>query len=380
MCIRDRIISEQKRGSSGKKAVAVSILLSLLVLIFFKYAYFFNDSILLPIGLSFFTFQALSYSIDIYRGKIKPETSFINVALFVAFFPTLLSGPIERARNLLPQLRERLLFNEDNIIAGAKLFIWGLFKKVVIADRLAEYVNMIYGNPEAHTGSTLAITAVFYSFQIYADFSGYADMAIGSGRMMGIKLMENFNLPYCVNSFKEFWRRWHISLTSWFTEYVYISMGGNRVNKARWILNISTVFLLSGVWHGATYSFILWGMIHALLYLLEYYCGPKRPNIIYHLYVFIMITFAWIFFRIEDSGTAWNTVVHICTNLISPFYWGSSMFTTMLTMALLLIFILREYLSYKEIGKEKSNYEVIILLLSIALFGVSSEQFVYFQF
>lgn len=374
------IISEQKRGSSGKKAVAVSILLSLLVLIFFKYAYFFNDSILLPIGLSFFTFQALSYSIDIYRGKIKPETSFINVALFVAFFPTLLSGPIERARNLLPQLRERLLFNEDNIIAGAKLFIWGLFKKVVIADRLAEYVNMIYGNPEAHTGSTLAITAVFYSFQIYADFSGYADMAIGSGRMMGIKLMENFNLPYCVNSFKEFWRRWHISLTSWFTEYVYISMGGNRVNKARWILNISTVFLLSGVWHGATYSFILWGMIHALLYLLEYYCGPKRPNIIYHLYVFIMITFAWIFFRIEDSGTAWNTVVHICTNLISPFYWGSSMFTTMLTMALLLIFILREYLSYKEIGKEKSNYEVIILLLSIALFGVSSEQFVYFQF
>lgn len=236
----------------------------------------------MPIGLSFFTFQALSYSIDIYRGKIKPETSFINVALFVAFFPTLLSGPIERARNLLPQLRERLLFNEDNIIAGAKLFIWGLFKKVVIADRLAEYVNMIYGNPEAHTGSTLAITAVFYSFQIYADFSGYADMAIGSGRMMGIKLMENFNLPYCVNSFKEFWRRWHISLTSWFTEYVYISMGGNRVNKARWILNISTVFLLSGVWHGATYSFILWGMIHALLYLLEYYCGPKRPNIIYH--------------------------------------------------------------------------------------------------
>jgi len=144
---------------------------------------------------------------------------------------------------------------------------------------------MIYGNPEAHTGSTLAITAVFYSFQIYADFSGYADMAIGSGRMMGIKLMENFNFPYCVNSFKEFWRRWHISLTSWFTEYVYISMGGNRVNKARWILNISTVFLLSGVWHGATYSFILWGMIHALLYLLEYYCGPKRPNIIYHLYV-----------------------------------------------------------------------------------------------
>lgn len=374
------ITGEQRRGLSGKRAVTISILLSLLVLIFFKYAYLFNDSILLPIGLSFFTFQALSYSIDIYRGKIKPEKSFINVALFIAFFPTLLSGPIERARNLLPQLRERLLLNGDNIVLGAKLFVWGFFKKVVIADRLAEYVNMIYGNPEAHTGSTLAITAVFYSFQIYADFSGYADMAIGSGQMMGIKLMKNFNLPYCVNSFKEFWRRWHISLTSWFTEYVYISMGGNRVNKARWILNISAVFLLSGIWHGATYSFILWGMIHALLYLGEYYLGPKRPNIIYHLYVFIMISFAWIFFRIEDSGVAWNIITRICTNLISPFYWGSSMFTTILTMVLLFLFVLREYLFYKGIAQKRNSFEVVILILSIALFGVSSKQFVYFQF
>ena len=202
------------------------ISLSLLVLVFFKYAYLLNDSILLPVGLSFFTFQALSYSIDIYRKKIEPDMNFVNVALFISFFPTLLSGPIERARNLLPRLEERLSINGDNIIAGGKLFVWGLFKKVVIADRLAEYVNMVYGFSDNHTGSTLAVAAIFYSFQIYADFSGYADMAIGSGRMIGIKLMENFNLPYCVSTFKEFWRRWHISLTSWFTEYVYISMGG----------------------------------------------------------------------------------------------------------------------------------------------------------
>lgn len=374
------IVDEQRKGKKGKGAVTIVILLSLLVLVFFKYAYLLNDSILLPVGLSFFTFQALSYSIDIYRKKIEPNMNFVNVALFISFFPTLLSGPIERARNLLPQLEERLSINGDNIIAGGKLFVWGLFKKVVIADRLAEYVNMVYGFPDNHTGSTLAVAAIFYSFQIYADFSGYADMAIGSGRMIGIKLMENFNLPYCVSTFKEFWRRWHISLTSWFTEYVYISIGGNRVNKVHWILNILMVFLLSGVWHGATYSFILWGMLHALLYLGEYYCGPKRPNMFYHLFVFVMITFTWIFFRIDNSIVAWNVIIRICTDFISPFYWGSSAFTTMLTIVLLSFFALREFLLYKKIGVDRAGVEVIILLLGVALFGVSSEQFVYFQF
>lgn len=374
------IVEDQQQGKSGKRFVTTAIVLSIAQLVFFKYAYLANPTILLPVGLSFFTFQALSYSIDIYRKKIEPEKNVVDVALFIAFFPTLLSGPIERARNLIPQLKEKTSVSWDNFKEGAGLFIWGLFKKVVIADRLAEYVNAVYFSPESHSGSTLALAALFYSFQIYCDFSGYADMAIGSGRVMGFKIMQNFNFPYCVNTFKEFWRRWHISLTSWFTEYVYISLGGNRVSKARWILNISLVFLLSGIWHGATWSFVLWGAMHAVFYLVERFWGPKRPNILYHILVFVMISFAWIFFRIENSIEAWHVVTRICSDLISPVYWGSSTFSTLLTMLLLGIFMLREYLMYRNILPQKSAWEYLFLLLSIGLFGVSSDQFVYFQF
>ena len=205
-------------------------------------------------------------------------------------------------------------------------------------------------------------------------------MAIGSGRVMGFKIMQNFNLPYCVNTFKEFWHRWHISLTSWFTEYVYISMGGNRVSKARWLLNISSVFLLSGIWHGATWSFVLWGAIHAILYLGERFIGPKRPNALYHLFVFIMITFAWIFFRIENSMEACHIVSRICTDFVSPLYWGGSMFSTLLTMFLLSVFIAREYLLYRNMLPQKYAWEYMLLLIGICLFGVSGDQFVYFQF
>lgn len=374
------IAQKKDEGKSGKRAVTVAICLSIGALVFFKYAYILETSILLPIGLSFFTFQALSYTIDIYRGKIQAENDFLLVALFIAFFPTLLSGPIERARNLLPQLREKLPMNWENLIVGSQLFIWGMFKKVVIADRLGDYINSVYGTPEAYSGSTLAIVAVCYSFQIYCDFSGYADMAIGSGRMMGIGLMRNFNFPYCANTIREFWRRWHIALTSWFTEYVYISMGGNRVCRLRWLMNISMVFLLSGIWHGATFSFILWGAMHAVFYLMEYYWGPKRPNWIYHVLVFILVTFAWIFFRIEDSRTAWNIIVKICTDMAAPVYWGSSAFSTVLTLALLMMFILREYLICKNIWSQKYAFEYVLLLIGIGLLGVSSNQFVYFQF
>ena len=374
------IASRQSRGGTGKQGVAVSVILSLAILIVFKYAYIFDGSIMLPVGLSFFTFQALTYTVDIYRKKIPVENDPVNVALFISFFPTLLSGPIERARNMLPQLRGRTPVCWDNITSGAGLFIWGLFKKVVIADRLAEYVNLAYLNPETQSGSTLALAAVFYSFQIYCDFSGYADMAVASGRILGFKIMQNFNFPYCVNTIKEFWRRWHISLTSWFTEYVYISMGGNRVAKPRWMLNIATVFLLSGIWHGATWSFVLWGALHAAYYFMEYYLGLKKPNFLYHILVFILITIAWIFFRIEDIGSAWLVVSKIFTDFISPISGGSSMFSTLLTILLLLLFLVREYLMYKNILQQKHPVEYIILILCICLLGVSSEQFVYFQF
>lgn len=364
----------------SKWIVAISTVLSLLPLVFFKYAYIWDKSILLPVGLSFFTFQGLTYTIDIYRKKIEVEKNIINYILFVSFFPSLLSGPIERARNMLPQYKNRTVIDWNSIVDGSALFICGMFKKVVIADRLADYVNLVYLNTESHTGSTLALAAVFYSFQIYCDFSGYADMAIGVGRVLGFRIMQNFNLPYCASTVKEFWRRWHISLTSWFTEYVYISLGGNRVPKYRWVINISLVFLLSGIWHGATWSFVLWGAIHAVIYLIEHYICPKKPGVIYHLYVFAMVTFAWVFFRIENSGEAANVIYKICTDLISPVFMGSSAFTTILTITLLLIFIIREWLEYRNIIKHKYIIEYVLLIIAIALFGVSSSQFVYFQF
>lgn len=374
------IVKAQEKGRKGKTEVGMTILLSLAILIFLKYAYIYNSSILLPIGLSFFTFQALTYSIDIYRLKVSKEKSFVDFALFISFFPTLLSGPIERSRNLIPQFKEKFPIYSESVIAGIQLFVWGLFKKVVIADRLANYVDEIYVNPTMQSGSTLALAAICYSFQIYADFSGYADMAVGSARILGLRIMENFNLPYCVNTFKEFWRRWHISLTSWFTEYVYISLGGNRVRKAMWVFNISVVFLLSGIWHGATYSFILWGAIHAAYYLIEYYFGPKKPDFFYHLFVFIMITFAWVFFRIADSSEAWNVITAICCNMDAPVYWGSSTFSTILTIVLLIAFFIYEQLEYRKIITHHYPIETVLLTLLIALLGVSNSQFVYFQF
>lgn len=374
------IHQRQKEGKKGREAVTTAILLSIGILAFFKYAHLYEASLWLPVGLSFFTFQALTYSIDIYRKKSNANRNLLEVALFVSFFPTLLSGPIERGRNLIPQLQKVTPTQWNNITTGCQLFIWGLFKKVVIADRLAEYVNSVYYNPDAHTGSTLALAAVFYSFQIYCDFSGYADMAIGSGKALSFNLMKNFNLPYCANTFKEFWHRWHISLTTWFTEYVYISMGGNRVSKLRWLGNISTIFLLSGIWHGATWSFILWGGIHAMLYLGEHFFGPKKPNILYHLFVFVMITFAWIFFRTEDSGTAWSIISTICTDLNTPVYWGSSTFSTLIAILLVVFLIIREYLMFKNITVPGKSVGYVLLLVGIALLGVSSSQFVYFQF
>lgn len=354
--------------------------MSLLCLLFFKYGYIANKSIILPIGLSFFTFQALTYSIDIYRKKTEPE-DLLSVLLFVAFFPTLLSGPIERSRNVIPQLKRKLDISHEGIAEGAKLFIWGLFKKVVIADRLGLFVDEIYFNPTSHSGSTLALAVVFYSFQIYADFSGYADMAIGSARILGIRLMDNFNFPYFAKSVKDFWRRWHISLTSWFTEYIYIPLGGNRVSKAKWVINIAFVFLLSGIWHGATFSFIVWGAIHAVLYLMEHFLYRGRiPKVIYRLFVFAMVTLAWVFFRITDIGQAWEVVTGICTNFFSPIYLGSSTFSTLLTLALLLLFMLREWLLNKPHPMQRTSWECVFLLLAVGLFGLEAHPFVYFQF
>lgn len=374
------IAKAQRRGDSGKKALAITIVMSLLCLLFFKYGYIANKSIVLPVGLSFFTFQALTYSIDIYRKKTEPE-DLLSILLFVAFFPTLLSGPIERSRNVIPQLKRKLDISYEGVAEGIELYVWGLFKKAVIADRLGLFVDEIYFNPASHSGSTLALAAIFYSFQIYADFSGYADMAIGSARILGIKLMGNFNFPYFAKSIKDFWHRWHISLTSWFTEYVYFSLGGNRVGKARWIMNIALVFLLSGIWHGATFSFIVWGVLHTALYLMEHFLYRKRtPTAVYRLLVFAMITLAWVFFRITDIGQAWGIVTEICTNFFSPIYLGTSTFSTLLTLMLLLLFVLRDWLLHKPRPMQRTSWECVILLLAVGLFGLEAHPFVYFQF
>ena len=370
----------QRNGASGKAGVITAVVLSIGVLVFFKYAYLVNKSVFLPVGLSFFTFQALTYTIDLYRKKIASERNILDVALFIAFFPTLLSGPIERSRNLMPQLKRVTVIDWNNVTYGAGLFLWGLFKKTVIADRLALYVNMVYYNPYSQTGSTLALAALCYSFQIYCDFSGYADMSIGSGRILGLRISPNFNFPYCANTIKEFWHRWHISLTSWFTEYVYISMGGNRVARWRWIINIMTIFVLSGVWHGATWSFVLWGAMHGIFYLGEHWLGPKRPNWIYHILVFVLVSIAWVFFRIENVADAFYVVAKIFTDIVSPLNLGSSSFSTLLTLVLLILFIFREVLMYRGILSRRSAVEYMLILLTVCLFGMSSEQFVYFQF
>ena len=403
----------QEKPKLARNWVVVALVFSIGILAYFKYVNFFIDSVntamaqlgigmqmelikvLLPVGISFFTFQALTYTLDVYRQKISVRKSLIDIALFISFFPTILSGPIEKARNLLPQLESRQKLTMANLVEGGKLFVWGLFKKAVIADRLANYIDVVYASDvTAHSSITLTITAILYSFQIYADFSGYSDMAIGIARSLGFRLSENFRFPYFASSIKEFWKRWHISLTSWFSEYMYISMGGNRVSRARWVLNISTIFLVSGLWHGANWAFIVWGALHAIYYLIEHYY-KKSPlysglHFVSHgivrttlstLIVFALVTLAWIFFRTEDS----IKTIDILRTLFSKsggFYWGMSAFTTALTLTLLCFFVMLDWVKYKQLVKNKWMNAVgyAILLCLVLLLGVSESNFVYFQF
>ena len=281
-------INSSKERRTQRLWLTLAIVASLGVLVYFKYANFFiaeasallrilgadvRESylkVILPVGISFFTFQALSYTIDLYKGKMHVEKNFINFTLFVSFFPQLVAGPIERATNLLDQFKKEQRFSSERLLEGSKLIIWGLFKKVVIADRLAAYVEQIYASPELFGGSTLFLATFFFAFQIYCDFSGYSDIAIGSAHILGFRLMQNFNLPYLAKSVRDFWHRWHISLSTWFADYVYKPLGGNRVSTGRWMFNIMAVYLVSGLWHGANWTFIIWGGIFGVLYILEF--------------------------------------------------------------------------------------------------------------
>ena len=403
-----------KRKNRHKTILGTGVILSLTPLLFYKYSAFIIGNIqqwlgyaqdtewfngwVMPIGISFFTFQALSYSIDIYRGKITERYSLPDFMLFVSFFPTVLSGPIEKARNLLPQIRTYRYTTIECFTEGAITFIWGLFKKIVIADRLCAYVDWAYSTAGHQSGATLALAAALYSIQIYCDFSGYSDMAWGVAKALGFDITRNFRFPYFATTIKEFWRRWHISLTTWFTEYVYFSLGGNRVRyKARWIFNISMVFILSGIWHGAAWNYLLWGALHVIYYLIEYlfgihrkgYTTPRLYRIPAAITVFILVTISLMFFRIEELPKVTQIIGKIITDIASPIAMGMSTFTFAYNMTLLAAFITFEWLLYKRIGLNQDKFAkptainmiwVVSLLLLISMSSVSADNFVYFQF
>jgi len=335
------IFLEKFTGARRRAFLIFSIFSTCAVLFVFKYFNFFNANLaalakflhwnypvenlglILPIGLSFHTFQSLDYVIEVYRGRFKAERHFGKYALYVMFFPQLVSGPIERAQNLLPQIHTRFEFDYDRVVAGLKLMLWGLFQKVVIADRLALVVNQVYNHPQDYSGPALATATIFFAFQIYCDFAGYSDIAIGAAQVMGFRLMQNFNRPYLAASIGEFWQRWHISLSTWFRDYLYIPLGGNRVGKSRWAGNIMITFLVSGLWHGANWTFIIWGGLHGFYYLcsamtesmrrrLAAVVAQARLTIIYgavkRLVVFTLVCFAWVFFRAANAGEAFYII------------------------------------------------------------------------
>ena len=332
---------EKSKGKGRKMFLSLSVVSLCAFLFFFKYFNFFNANfaamarfldlrypipllnIILPIGLSFHTFQSLSYVIEVYRGHQKSERNFGIYALYVMFYPQLVAGPIERPQNLLHQFYEKHSFEPRRVADGLKLMLWGMFKKVVIADRLAVLVNQVYDNPHDYTGLWLILATVFFAFQIYCDFSGYSDIAIGAANVMGFRLMQNFNRPYFAKSIAEFWKRWHISLSTWFRDYLYIPLGGNRVSVPRWYFNLFVTFLVSGLWHGANWTYVAWGALNGAYLIAGIWynqlVGPRIPprylrlgNLAKTLGTFALTCFAWIFFRARNIGDA----IHVVGNLV----------------------------------------------------------------
>jgi len=343
------IIIEKSKGRKRKIILIFDIVFSLGILFTFKYFNFFNANItaladlinwnyslkmlqlILPIGISFYTFQSLSYVIEVYWGKQKAERHVGIYALYVMFYPQLVAGPIERPGNLLRQLKQNHRFEYQRVTDGLKLMVWGLFKKVVIADRVAMYVDKVFANPTHFEGITFIFILVFFSFQIYCDFSGYSDIAIGAAQVMGIKLKDNFNRPYHAKSVAEFWKRWHISLMTWFRDYVYIPLGGSHVTTQRWIFNVSIIFLISGLWHGANWTFIFWGMLNGFYIIFGKltkgirgrfvtFIGLNRCPFVHKsiqiIITFSLITFSWIFFRANSMADAFYISTHLFSGIV----------------------------------------------------------------
>ena len=418
------IYIDKSTGLKARLLLVASIISTCLVLFVFKYFNFFavnfngiarlihwNYSVaalhlLLPIGLSFHTFQSLSYVVEVYRKKQKPEKHFGIYALYVMFYPQLVAGPIERPQNLLHQFREPHPFNYDNFTSGLRLMAWGLFKKSVIADRVALYVNDVYGHPRIYTGTMLALATFFFAYQIYCDFSGYSDMAIGAARVMGFKLMTNFRTPYYSKSISEFWHRWHISLSTWFRDYVYIPLGGSRVPRWRWYLNLVLTFTISGFWHGANWTYVAWGFLNGLYLCAAFASGPVRQRIYAALrisqdsllirvwrvaFIFVLTNVAWVLFRAASVDDA----LYIYRRILSSWDFSSlktsSLSHTQIIAALAAIALLE---SIQLFQRRHSISELINSLplaprwglaygfiFLIVLFGIFKQtQFIYFQF
>jgi D-alanyl-lipoteichoic acid acyltransferase DltB (MBOAT superfamily) len=408
------IYLERFQGGAKKIFLGCSLLANLGVLAIFKYYFFFTDNvnalssyfsipihfpvlnILLPIGLSFHTFQAMSYTIEVYRGNQKAERNFGIYSLYVMFYPQLVAGPIERPQNLIHQFYEKHVWDSDRVKLGLLQMMQGFFKKVVIADRLAMVVDPAYANLSNQSSLNLIIASIFYSFQIYCDFSGYSDIAIGASKVMGFKLMNNFNAPYTAKSIPDFWRRWHISLSTWFKDYVYFSLGGNRVSVPRWYINIMIVFILSGFWHGASWNFVIWGALHGMFQLMGLTFNRIFPKLaadeqksaagvwIYRLFTFLLVTIAWVFFRIPKFGDIQIYFGQLTRgSMLDPislaFNTNELLFSILLIVGLYLYDFKRDKI---KVDSVKLFWPIISgLAFLIYFFGVFNlKQFIYFQF
>ena len=417
------ILLEGATNKKQKKIILLgSIIANVSVLAVFKYYNFLVDNletllhlhshdyglphlaILLPIGLSFHTFQAMSYTIEVYKGNFKAERNYGIYSLYVMFYPQLVAGPIERPQNVLPQLKEFHSFNATEFSNGLKMILWGLVKKVVIADNLSEFVNMVYKKPAAYNGLSVIIACIFFSFQIYCDFSGYTEIALGTARVMGIRLMKNFDRPYFSESISEFWSRWHISLSTWFRDYVYIPLGGNRGSKARTYTNQMVVFLLSGLWHGASWTFVVWGFLHGFFVIFEslakrFFPVPAFGNSVLtrlakKLLVFAVVCFAWVFFRAKTFSNAHDVLYRVAHFRISDFntrlfnadnsYWVIISFA--LIAGLLIVETIQGKRSFSEMINDWSRPVrmgfLMLLIIVLLMFGEfhQSSEFIYFQF
>lgn len=418
------IFIEKSKGSNRKLLLIISLISNIGILAVFKYFNFFSENlstvyqfftgqskqfqtmdeflsflnwgtkILLPIGLSFHTFQAMSYTIEVYRGNQKAERHFGIYALYVMFYPQLVAGPIERPQNIFPQLKKHIKFDFENIKAGLMQMAWGFFKKVVFADRAGIMIDAAYAHNTLanQSGLTMLMASFLYSFQIYCDFSGYSDIALGSAKVLGINLIENFRTPYFSKSIGEFWRRWHISLSSWFKDYVYFPLGGSRVSLPKTYVNVMIVFLLSGFWHGSKWNFVVWGALHGFYLIfaqvrdkyLKKSIIPESFQIVHIICTFVLVMLAWIFFRAENLTDAILVFKKIFTIDTSQ-HLVSALNTTELIFSLLLIIIIcaKEFYFYKIETNNTAKFLLIFITFVFIcyLFGVfQAKQFIYFQF